>query len=99
MGRAAAAEQRGEHGGRAGGQAEGEVSRYDNDKIYADYKFDDETSAFDPKGVWVGGCEYYSRTYRCRVPRKMLERAQKTGDHTELNDWLDGKADVPEVWR
>lgn len=75
------------------------MSRYDNDKIYADYGFEDETSSSDPRGTWMGGCEYYSRVYVCRVPRKMLERAEKTGDYNELRGWIDSKADDPRVWR
>lgn len=70
--------------------------RYMTDR-YAAFEFDDETSQFDPLGRWVGGCEFYARTYRCRVPRKMLERAKTTGDFTKLNDWIDAH-DGPGIW-
>jgi hypothetical protein len=65
------------------------MNRYDNDKLYADYVYEDETSQFDPKGRWMGGSEYYARTYHARVPRKMLERCTISGDHTELTYWLE----------
>lgn len=75
------------------------MSRYNNNKIYADYEFDDETSAFDPNGRWVGGSEYYAITFYVRVPRKMLERAKASGDFSKLDDWLFRNQDNPEIYR
>lgn len=59
-----------------------------NDKRYADYEFSDETSQFDPLGRWMPGGEYYQRDYRCRVPRRMLEAAEKSGDFSKVDDWI-----------
>jgi hypothetical protein len=74
------------------------VSRYDNDRVYATYEFDDETSQFDPMGRWQGGTECYERTYRCRVPRKLLERAERTGDFNKLNEWIDDRQGPTGIW-
>lgn len=41
---------------------------FTNDDLFYTHEFEDETSAFDPKGRWQPGGEYYSRTYRVRVP-------------------------------
>lgn len=71
--------------------------RYLNDKLYADYEWEDETSQFDPKGRWVGGSEYYSRTYRCRVPKGLLKLCEATGDHEILSDWIYRNQEKP-IW-
>src|SRR5271166_5338741 len=63
-------------------------ARYANDRIYADYSFVDETSSTDPFGRWDGS-DSYIRTYRCRVPRKMLERSTMSGDNHEIMAWLE----------
>ena len=73
---------------------ETKLTRYDNDRIYTDYSFDDKTSQFD-----TGGSKYYSRTYRCRVPRRMLERAKESGDYDEVTTWLEKHDCTPGVWR
>lgn len=70
------------------------MSRYDNDRIYADYGFTDETSQFDPLGQWQGGSECYLRDYRVRVPRRMLDR----GDRDEITTWIENNNDKP-IWR
>lgn len=68
-----------------------------NDKYkinrYVDFEFDDETSGFDPKGEWQGGSEYYKRTYRCRVPRGLLEKANVTGEDSDLIQWIENHTD------
>lgn len=74
------------------------MSRYDS-PAHADYEYDDETSQLDPKGRWVGGSEYYARTYYCRVPCKMLERAKASGDHTELSNWLEANGHKDGVYK
>jgi hypothetical protein len=75
------------------------MSKYDNDRLYADYEYDDETSQFDPQGRWVSGSEYYARTYHARVPRKMLERCTTSGDYREISDWLDKHSHKPGIYR
>jgi hypothetical protein len=67
--------------------------RYLNNNRYAEYEFEDETSQFDPLGKWMGGLEYYSRTYRVRVPKKMLEKANESGDHSAIMRWIDNHGD------
>jgi len=74
------------------------TSRYDNDRIYADFAYTDETHAGDAGGNW-NGADTYTRRYRCRVPRKLLEKATTKGDFTPVYDWLESKQDVREVWR
>jgi len=59
---------------------------------YKAYEFDDETSSSDPKGRWMGGSEYYKRTYRCLVPSRMTDDKQITNwivDNEEKVVWLD----------
>lgn len=73
------------------------MSHYSS-KRYAIYEWDDETSASDPRGVWMGGSEYYSRTYRCWVPKGMLAKAEKTGNFDALDDWIAARADEPGIW-
>ncbi len=65
---------------------------------YATYEWDDETSQSDPKGRWMGGSEYYARTYRCRVPAILLARAGKTGDFARVEDWVACHNEVLEIW-
>ena len=67
-------------------------------KYYADYEWDDETSQSDPKGVWMGGSEYYSRRYACRVPRAMLKKAEKSGDFDAVHDWIASHDGIREIW-
>lgn len=74
------------------------AKRYDSPR-YVDYSWEDETSSFDPQGQWQGGAEYYSRTYRCRVPKKMLELAEKTGDYCTLNNWIEAHEGPSGIWR
>lgn len=65
---------------------------------YAEYEFDDETSAFDPEGVWQGGSEYYARTYRCRVPAILLALAEKSGDFDAVHSWINAHDGDQEIW-
>ena len=65
---------------------------------YATYEFDDETSSSDPKGTWMGGSEYYSRTYRCRVPAILLNMANKTGNFDRVEDWVSAHDSEREIW-
>ena len=65
-----------------------------NGSRYVDYEFEDETSQFDPEGRWNPGGEYYSRTYRCRVPRKLLE----SKDESKLSDWIANHSERG-IWR
>ena len=64
---------------------------------YVDFEYDDETSAFDPNGEWQSGSEYYKRTYRCRVPRGLLMKAQASNDYSRLMVWIDEHADKA-IW-
>lgn len=63
---------------------------------YTDYEFDDETSQFDPKGIWQAGSEYYKITIKCRVPVKMLRRAMETHNDSELEFWITNQASGPD---
>lgn len=65
---------------------------------YADYRWEDETSQFDPKGIWMYGSECYIRTYRCRVPSIMLAIAEKSGNFDRLHDWISDHNEVQEIW-
>ena len=58
------------------------------------YTFWDETSAFDPKGRWVGGAEYYEREFTAFIPARLIRRAPELIDdfiakYSE-EDWLWG---------
>ena len=74
------------------------MSKYDT-KRYVDFEWEDETSGFDPVGTWNGGSECYTRGYRCRVPRGLLEKANVTGDDSALFDWILNHSDEPDIWR
>jgi len=63
------------------------IPNFNNDKYYFTYEFEDETSGFDPLGSWQCGAEYYSRTYRCRIPHRIKDNEDLIQDfidrHTE----------------
>lgn len=65
---------------------------------YSTYEWDDETSQFDPKGVWMGGSEYYARTYRCRVPKGLLKSAEKHGNFDKVHDWIQSHDGDARIW-
>jgi len=69
-----------------------------NSKRYVTFSWEDETSQFDPKGIWSPGCEYYFRTYKVRVPAKMYQRMVNTGEEKEIFDWIERNEDK-EIWR
>lgn len=64
---------------------------------YATFEYEDETSAFDPAGRWQGGTECYLRTYRVRVPRGLLAKADRSKDVRLVMDWIDRNTDKP-IW-
>lgn len=57
------------------------------------YEWEDETSSFDPKGRWVGGCEYYARTYQCWIPKFIKE-----DDEDAITKHIESVEGVPEYW-
>jgi hypothetical protein len=44
---------------------------FSDNSLWFTYEWEDETSQFDPKGRWCPGGEYYSRTYKMRVPKAL----------------------------
>lgn len=60
-------------------------------KGYYIYEWDDETSQFDPKGIWVGGSDYFIRTYKAWIPNHI------TNDD-EIQKYIDDHADDPELY-
>ena len=57
------------------------------------HEWKDETSAFDPKGVWMPGSEYYSRTFRIWVPNRI-----KPEDEDALLNYIESQAGIPGKW-
>ena len=59
----------------------------DNNKFFT-FTWTDETSMFDPKGRWVGGCEYYEREYSCRIPLRIKDKEELINEFIErhMND-------------
>ena len=67
---------------------------------YATREWEDETWSGDPQAVWIGGLEYYSRTYRCRVPKGLLEKARtgkKPEDRYNLENWIEAHQE-DDIW-
>lgn len=58
---------------------------------YKKFIFEDETSMFDPKGRWVGGSEYYSRTYTVMIPVRLKDENIDNwiANHAEEDIWID----------
>jgi hypothetical protein len=65
-------------------------------KRYADYSYDEDAFGHEAGARFTGSG--YSMTVRCRVPRGMLDFAQRTGDHSALDGWIESKGDGPEIW-
>jgi hypothetical protein len=57
------------------------------------HEWDDETSSSDPKGRWVGGSEYYARTYRIWVPNRIKPTQKK-----RLLAYIESQAGIPDKW-
>lgn len=57
------------------------------------YEWEDETSAYDPKGVWMGGSEYYSRTYRLWVPNRI-----KAANKKALEKYIESQSGIEGKW-
>jgi len=69
-------------------------------KRYVDYSFVDETSMYDqnPTKRFNFGLECYEATYKCRVPKKLLEKSLITNDHSKLNEWIMDHGDTQDIW-
>ena len=57
------------------------------------YEFEDETSSFDPKGHWIGGSEYYSRTHKCLLPNESIEWSDD-----EINKYIEDHSEDDNFW-
>jgi len=53
---------------------------------YRDYKYEDETSQFDPEGKWCPGSDCYRRLYRVRVPKEFGDDEEKIGEWLYENE-------------
>jgi len=58
---------------------------------YVSHEYDDETSQYDPKGKWCPGGEYYSRRFKCRVPKGLV------GKLDELWTWIENHQE-DDIW-
>jgi hypothetical protein len=61
-------------------------------KKYQVWEYEDETSEFDPKGKWIPGTEYYSRTYKVKVPTPLLQLCQTKNDFSQIYQWIEENA-------
>ena len=57
-------------------------------------EWEDETSQFDPEGKWVGGADYYQRTYRIWIPNSIAEE-----DEDAVDQYIELHLDDPSVWQ
>lgn len=69
---------------------------WDNDELFYTHVWEDETSQFDPLGRWVGGGDYYSREYACRVP-KVFQRCDELRDMF-IDYMIDNHPDEAGFW-
>ena len=55
------------------------------------YEWEEETSMFDPVGKWVGGNDYYTRTYKMWIPNSITE-------DEDIDKYIEQHSDDPEAW-
>lgn len=69
-----------------------------NDALFFTHEWEDETSQFDKHHSvrWNGGGEYYSRTYKARVPRAFENCAELADRFVSL--MMDDFVDVAGFW-
>jgi hypothetical protein len=57
------------------------------------HEFEDETSMYDPKGRWLGGCEYYVCTCKIWVPDSIGK-----DDEDKINEYIEAQQGIPDMW-
>jgi hypothetical protein len=59
------------------------IHDYSNDKKYVTFEFEDECSSLTPGATWKYGGEYFVRTYRCRIPRRIEDKSELVDEFIE----------------
>ena len=62
------------------------VHNYEDDKKYVIFEFEDECSQYTTGATWNYGGEYFFTMFRCRIPKRIADKAHLVDEFINRHD-------------